>query len=401
MLAPCIIVLSTSKKAATDGSAGVASAVSTSAAAAAASPARAERCWRFSTLRLFSGVTLAAYRCKPVGRLASKPGSPLGSSLACGIIAPMPTTHDVSSLVAEAAADRPDALAVVEAAGRSVTWAALEDEVARIATGLGAAGLVAGQRVLLALGNRIEFVTAYLGVLRAQVVAVPVNPRATSGELARMIADSGLPAGARRPRDDRDRAHGRRPRARGPRRRDRRAGRRPGRPLPRAAGLRRGCGADRERAGLRRPARRCARCRVPPLPDPEKLACLLYTSGTSGRPRAAMLTHRALIANIDQAAQVRAADDPRRRRGARRTPALPRLRAQRRARQRAAAARQAGARRPLRPAGDARPDRRRGDQRAAGRAAGLRLLAPAGAPARAARPGATDALGLGAPCRRS
>ena len=45
----------------------------------------------------------------------------------CGIIAPMPTTHDVSSLVAEAAAERPDALAVVEAAGRSVTWAALED----------------------------------------------------------------------------------------------------------------------------------------------------------------------------------------------------------------------------------------------------------------------------------
>ena len=103
----------------------------------------------------------------------------------------MPATHDVSSLVAEAAADRPDMLAVVEAGGRSVTWSALEDEVARIATGLGAAGLVAGQRVLLALGNRIEFVASYLGVLRAQVVAVPVNPRATAGELARMTADSG------------------------------------------------------------------------------------------------------------------------------------------------------------------------------------------------------------------
>ncbi len=43
---------------------------------------------------------------------------------------------------------------------------------------------------------------------------------------------------------------------------------------------------------------------VPPLQDPEKLAALLYTSGTSGRPRAAMLTHRALLANIEQVAGV-------------------------------------------------------------------------------------------------
>ena len=43
---------------------------------------------------------------------------------------------------------------------------------------------------------------------------------------------------------------------------------------------------------------------MPPLPDPEKLAVLLYTSGTSGLPRAAMLTHRALLANIAQVAAV-------------------------------------------------------------------------------------------------
>jgi long-chain acyl-CoA synthetase len=36
--------------------------------------------------------------------------------------------------------------------------------------------------------------------------------------------------------------------------------------------------------------------------DPERLAVLLYTSGTSGRPRAAMLTDRALLANLDQLA---------------------------------------------------------------------------------------------------
>ena len=43
---------------------------------------------------------------------------------------------------------------------------------------------------------------------------------------------------------------------------------------------------------------------LPPLPDPEKLAALLYTSGTSGRPRAAMLTHRALLANLAQVGEV-------------------------------------------------------------------------------------------------
>ena len=43
---------------------------------------------------------------------------------------------------------------------------------------------------------------------------------------------------------------------------------------------------------------------LPAARDAESLAVLLYTSGTSGRPRAAMLSHRALLANIDQAARV-------------------------------------------------------------------------------------------------
>ena len=99
--------------------------------------------------------------------------------------------NDISAFVAEAAADVPDRQALVESGGRTLTWAGLEDEVARIATGLGARGIRAGQRVMIVVGNRIEFVTAYLGVLRAQVVAVPVNPRSAPGEVARMIVDSG------------------------------------------------------------------------------------------------------------------------------------------------------------------------------------------------------------------
>ena len=65
-----------------------------------------------------------------------------------------------------------------------------DDEVARVASGLGALGVLAGHRVMLVLGNRIEFVTTYLGVLRAQAVAVPVNARMTAPELARIMVDA-------------------------------------------------------------------------------------------------------------------------------------------------------------------------------------------------------------------
>ena len=41
------------------------------------------------------------------------------------------------------------------------------------------------------MGNRVEFVTTYLGMLRAGLVAVPVNPRSATGELVRMVADCG------------------------------------------------------------------------------------------------------------------------------------------------------------------------------------------------------------------
>ena len=198
----------------------------------------------------------------------------------------MPRT-DISAFVAEAAADVPERQALVESGGRTLTWLMLEDEVARIATGLGAHGIRAGQRVMVVVGNRIEFVTTYLGVLRAQVVAVPVNPRSTPGELARMIADSGTRLVVvdetaldvvRAALDDLVEVP---------------------RPTVVVTGTEPGDGevafADL-RSDVVRP--------VPPLPDPEKLAALLYTSGTSGRPRAAMLSHRALLANIEQVAAV-------------------------------------------------------------------------------------------------
>ncbi len=44
---------------------------------------------------------------------------------------------------------------------------------------------------------------------------------------------------------------------------------------------------------------------APPVPTGgEDLAVLLYTSGTTGRPRGAMLSHRALLANLDQLSRI-------------------------------------------------------------------------------------------------
>jgi long-chain acyl-CoA synthetase len=193
--------------------------------------------------------------------------------------------RDVAELVTEAAGESPDRLAVVEAGGRSLTWAQLEDEVGRVATGLAASGIVGGHRVLIAIGNRIEFVTTYLGVLRAQAVAVPVNPRSTPSELARMIEDSG----SRIVVGDLETVVSVREAVT--------TLETPPRLVVVGATLRPGeRGYDQLRAQPARPA--------PALQDPEKLAALLYTSGTSGLPRAAMLTHRALLANIEQVARV-------------------------------------------------------------------------------------------------
>jgi long-chain acyl-CoA synthetase len=212
---------------------------------------------------------------------------------------------DVADLLSQAAAESPERLAICESGGRRVTWGELEDEVGRLATGLGAAGIVAGHRVLIAIGNRIEFVATYLAVLRTQAVAVPVNPTSSAGELARMIADSG----SRMVFADSDTVVAVRvavQQLETAQATDYPAGSIEGDLLARlviprivvvGGTLQPG---ERSYDHLRADHARA----VPPLQDPEKLACLLYTSGTSGRPRAAMLTHRALLANIEQVAAV-------------------------------------------------------------------------------------------------
>ncbi|MFT4289206.1 class I adenylate-forming enzyme family protein [Nocardioides sp.] len=211
----------------------------------------------------------------------------------------------VADLLRLAAAESPDKLALVEAGGRSLTWAGLDDEADRLAAGLGLAGIVAGHRVAIATANRIEFVAAYLAVLRVQAVAVPLNPRATGTEIARMIADSGsrlviadgdAVAAVREAMTYVDQAMAG----------ELDLGRVDAEMLARAVRPRvYVVGAtlladERHYDDLRAESGGP----LPPQTDPERLAVLLYTSGTSGRPRGAMLSHRALLANLAQVAAV-------------------------------------------------------------------------------------------------
>ncbi len=209
-------------------------------------------------------------------------------------------TSNVAELVRKRSARDADRTAIVDG-DREVTWAELDRRVDDVARGLSGLGLVAGNRVALALVNSIEFVESYLAVLRGGMVAVPIYPHSAVGEVARLLADSGSRlclADAATIATVRNAS----------------------------AGIDDALHAADELGKRRTHVPGVVPVGVPALPgetpyaelsaagapvmsprDVENIAVLLYTSGTSGLPRAAMLSHRALLANIEQAAQTRPA----------------------------------------------------------------------------------------------
>ena len=161
-------------------------------------------------------------------------------------------------LFRRAARATPDAPALVQG-DRRLSWSEVDAQVDRTAAGYAARGLAAGDRVAVQLPNGVDWVLAVVGALRAGLVVVPVNPAYTDPELEHLLTDSG----ARLVVATQERT--------GP------AG------VPVLAGP-----PESDDA--------------PPAPpsDASALALLAYTSGTTGRPRGAMLTHAALLTNQRQ-----------------------------------------------------------------------------------------------------
>ena len=202
------------------------------------------------------------------------------------------TGGNLADLVRQAAERAGDKAALVFR-DTTTTWAELDARVDRAAAGLLSLGLVAGDRVAVQLGNTPDFPAVYFGALRAGLVAVPVNTGYTADELAHVLGDSGAkvlvtsrsgaaaaPTGPQLVVADVDTA--------------------PEGAMSLDALLDRGTGTGGTGTG----STGTGSTGTGGTAGGEDLAVVVYTSGTSGRPKGAMLSHRALLANLDQCAQI-------------------------------------------------------------------------------------------------
>ncbi|MBQ4823047.1 acyl--CoA ligase [Leisingera sp. HS039] len=179
-----------------------------------------------------------------------------------GPFAPCPSPFNLAAHVlrhARRLAEKPALSVLAGDTCEDWSYARLEAAVRGTGTGLLKAGMKPGDIVLLRLGNTVEFPIAYLGAIAAGLVPVPTSSQLTAPETARMIADLNPAAVLRDPA------------------------------VP--------CASHPLQIST---ARLLDMHHLPPCDyafgNPERRAYVVYTSGTSGNPRAVAHAHRAVWA---------------------------------------------------------------------------------------------------------
>lgn len=184
---------------------------------------------------------------------------------------------EVSRMVAAA----PERIAIGTPDGKTISYAGLEAEVGRYANALLASGLKRGDRVAAQLPKSLHSLYVYLACLRAGLVYLPLNTAYQSRELEYFLRDA-----------------------------------EPGLILvtgERVNGMKAVAGAINARvltlgetdqcdlaADAQRSDYRFETVRV----EPAELAVIVYTSGTTGRSKGAMVTHDNLVSNVRALKQV-------------------------------------------------------------------------------------------------
>lgn len=156
----------------------------------------------------------------------------------------------LSDIIPSQTSKRPEAEAVCDP-DESLTYAQLAERVNAVARGLHGAGIAPGDRVAVVMPNSVDFIVAHFGVLAAGAISVPCEPGISEANLS-AIRESCEPKLV----------------------------------------LRRGDNVFKKwiQAG--------SADAVLPQRKPSDVAALMYTTGTTGRPKGVMLTHANIFAAL-------------------------------------------------------------------------------------------------------
>lgn len=183
-------------------------------------------------------------------------------------------TQAVMSDLAERAAKRFGARTAVSMdGGESVSFTDINERAARFAGGLASLGVKAGDRVVLYLPNSIDWIVAYHGIAKLGGVVVPANILLSAGEVGFISEDSGAAAILCESAKVQDISDSLRTDA----------------PAPKiiTANGKAGGHAQYEDIASGAPMSPCETA-------PGDLFTIAYTSGTTGKPKGAMITQRAV-----------------------------------------------------------------------------------------------------------
>ncbi len=175
----------------------------------------------------------------------------------------------------------PDAIALISR-GRPTTYASLYEQIERLRGGLASIGVGDGDRVAILCSNSRHFVITYFATLGLGAVAVPLNPLSPAPELRAQISNVSakvvvIEKVSTATWNNVERTS-----------------------VPSVLSVV-SCDPSSAPEGAIPLGELLAAAPVAMADvDSEHLATLMFTSGTAGRPRAAMLTHGNLAANLEQ-----------------------------------------------------------------------------------------------------